>query len=151
MQGDHWLIRKDLREDEKERILSNIMQMIRFGMEGGSIFVQIHQAERAYTPSQHAAIWKFCSMVASALRKKGVTLRALLESMRRGGEIEVTKEAVKYQMWAPVQKATTGNESMKALKSNEVGGIYDHINRFLINEHGIHIPFPSKDILYEGE
>ncbi len=146
MQGEFWLLKtKDVPRDREEK-LRFLMQAIKLGLNEGDVYVEVKVGDKSYTPAQHSAIWKYCSMVADALRGKGVTLRMLLDSMRKGGEIEVTKENVKYQMWAPVQKALFAEESMRRLEKQHVTQVSDHLHRFLVNEHGISVPFPSKDI-----
>lgn len=149
MQGDFWIIRSKHSEREQEQALSFLMEAIKLGLADGDVHIQMKTGDKAYTPAQHSAIWKYCGMVAEALSSRGVTLQTLLESMKKGAEIEVTKENVKYQMWAPLQKALFAEKSMRYLEKQQVSQIYDHINRFLVNEHSVSVPFPSKDLIDE--
>ncbi len=149
MQGDFWIVRKNALPKEQEDALKFLTEAIRLGLMEGDVHIQMKTGDKAYTPAQHSAIWKYCGMVADGLREKGVTLQLLLESMKKGAEIEVTKDNVKYQMWAPMQKALFAEVSMRRLEKSQVGEIYDHINRFLSENHNLYVPFPSKDLIDE--
>lgn len=149
MEGEFYIIKKRQSERDQDHSLSFLMTAIKLGLGEGDVYVQIKKGDKAYTPAQHGAIWKYCKMVAEALSSKGVTLQALLSSMKKGAEIEVTKENVKYQMWAPLQDALFGEKSMRRLEKGQVSQVYDHINRFLSSEHQLHVPFPSKDLIDE--
>ena len=147
MDGEFWVVKKSYSTRDRERVIAGMIEAIQNLPTDQDVFVQIKSGKRAYTPAQHSAIWKYCAMVAEALSERGVTLSVLLDSMRKGSEIEVTKENVKYQMWAPVQKALFNEASMKVLKSDQVTQVYEHINRFLAQTHGVHVPFPSRELM----
>lgn len=149
MQGEFWIVKQKQSPREREDVIKFLTQAIKLGVNEGDVHIQLKVGDKAYTPAQHSAIWKYCTMVAEALKNKGVTLAVLLESMKKGAEVEVTKENVKYQMWAPLQKALFAEQSMRRLEKQQVTQIYDHINRFLVNEHSISVPFPSKDLVDE--
>ena len=116
MQGDFWIIRSKQSDREQEQAMTFLMEAIKLGLAEGDVHIQMKTGDKAYTPAQHSAIWKYCGMVADALSSRGVTLQTLLESMKKGAEIEVTKENVKYQMWAPLQKALFSESSMRRLE-----------------------------------
>lgn len=138
MQGQHWLI-KDSRQLE-EFFLPDLKERLK----KGPVAIKMEEGKKAYTTAQHAAIWVFCDHVAYHLAGHGVTLRSLVGSMKNA-EIELGREAIKYLMWQPIQEALFKTTSLSQLKADQVSRIYDHINRFLVEQHGIHVPFPSKE------
>lgn len=150
MQGKFMIIKRNAHRTDHEVQIKTLIGEVEQALLKGDAYVQISEGDRAYTKSQHNAIWKFCDMVAKTLSEKGVTLQALIESMRNGAELEVTKENVKYQMWQTMQEALFGSKSMGKLERDQVSQIYDHINRFLINSHDVSVPFPSKEMISES-
>lgn len=93
------------------------------------------------TLTQNAALHKYCKMVADELNEQGQDFRIFIKA---GYPVKFSQELVKEYVWRPVQKALTGNESTIDPKTHEYGEIYDCVN-LKLGEHGIHIPWPSKE------
>lgn len=93
------------------------------------------------TPTQNAALHKFCELLATALNDAGFDFR---EFVKAGYAVPFTPELVKNHLWRPIQKAVTGKESTTKPETHEYSLIYDVLNVKLA-EHGIHVPWPSKD------
>ena len=93
------------------------------------------------TEAQNRALHLYLSQVADELNAAGYTLPTVLE--KRPG-ITFTPEIVKETLWRPLQKALVGKESTTTLnKGSDIDGIYEHLNRFLGEEFGVHVPFPQ--------
>jgi len=92
------------------------------------------------TNLQNNALHTYCNKVAIELNERGITFT---DFFNPGFEVPWSKEIVKEQIWKPVQKAMTGEESTTKPKTNEYPKIYDHINLKLA-EYGIHVPWPVR-------
>ena len=103
------------------------------------ITISIEKRQRTLT--QNAAIHKYFSMLADELNSEAKDVRCIL---KEGFELPWTDVLVKEMIWKPVQKAVVSSESTAKLKTNEVSGIFDVINRKMI-EHDVFVPFPHKE------
>lgn len=92
--------------------------------------------------SQNSALHLFCSNLASAMNDAGFEFRSF---MNDGYAVPFSKQLVLDHMWRPVQKAVTGHESTRKPEMAEYFLIYDVLNSKLA-DHGIHVPWPLKDI-----
>jgi tRNA U54 and U55 pseudouridine synthase Pus10 len=92
------------------------------------------------TNLQNNALHTYCNKVAIELNERGITFT---DFFNPGFEVPWSKEIVKEQVWKPVQKAMTGEESTTKPKTNEYPKIYDQINLKLA-EYGIHVPWPVR-------
>ena len=93
------------------------------------------------TLTQNAALHLFCTQVADALNDGGFDFRTFV---KEGYPVPFNEMLVKEYLWRPIQKAITGKESTTKPTRAEYGLIYDSLN-IKLAEHGIFIPWPSKD------
>jgi hypothetical protein len=80
--------------------------------------------------------------VAKELNDAGLDLRAVLKPTV---EIPWGTESIKTFLWKPVQKLQLGKESTTELTTQEIDKVYETLNRFLGEKHGIHVAFPSEE------
>lgn len=101
--------------------------------------------EKPRTIQQNSALHLFFEMLAQALNDAGLDQRKLLKPII---EIPWTKEAVKDQLWRPIQKAMYHKESTtELLKHEEIDKIHEVLMRELGRIYQVEfIPFPSNDI-----
>jgi len=94
------------------------------------------------TATQNDALHKYYELLAKELNDAGWTVQKLLQHTI---EIDWTKDTVKELLWRPVQKLLTGKPSTTNLdKTSEIDLVYEHINRYVGETTGIHMPFPSE-------
>lgn len=100
------------------------------------------------TLQQNKALHKYFMMVAKRLNDAGLDMRRVLKP-----EISIPWEtpSVKEHIWKPVQEAMLKKQSTKELTTDEVTKVYEVVNRFLAENHGITEPFPSIEQLMEWD
>jgi len=91
--------------------------------------------------TQNAALHKYCDMTAKALNDGGFDFRVFI---KEGYPVPFNEFLVKEYLWRPIQKAITGKTSTTKPEKHEYSLIYDALNMKLA-EHGLYIPWPSKD------
>lgn len=80
--------------------------------------------------------------VAQELNLAGLPVKATLAHYKV--DIDWDERSVKELIWRPIQQALLGVKSTTELKkTQDIERIYDHINRFLSENFGLHIPFPN--------
>lgn len=100
---------------------------------------------RTRSQEQNCALHLFCQWVADELNAAGLDRQKVLSETVG---LSWTMEAVKENMWRPIQKAMLKKTSTAELYKPEVSDVYEHLNRFLSEKFGIHIRFPNKNDLY---
>lgn len=95
------------------------------------------------TTQQNKSIHKLCEMVAESMNDAGYDLKAVLE--KKVIPVPCTKENIKENIFKPIEKALFNKGSTTQLTTGEVTEVYEVMNRWLGQEFGIHVPFPSED------
>ena len=113
-------------------------------LESYNIKVTIEVSKRR-TGTQNNAIHKYCELLATALNDAGYGMVRTLKILRKKPEIELdwTMQAVKDNLWRPVQMAKTNKESTSKLDTNEVSQVYEELNRYTAGKLGVSLQFPS--------
>lgn len=93
------------------------------------------------TLSQNRALHLAFELLASELNNAGLDMRATLKPSI---SIDWTPETVKEYLWRPVQKLQLKKESTTDLTTKEVSDVWETLNRFLGEKHGVHVPFPER-------
>ncbi|WP_201353834.1 hypothetical protein [Hydrogenimonas urashimensis] len=94
------------------------------------------------TIKQNAAMHLYFTMVADALNEAGLDMKQVIKA-----DVPWSPSSVKEVMWKRLQKAMLGKESTTKLKKEEIDKVYDVMNRLLGEKFGIHVPFPSKEMM----
>jgi len=92
------------------------------------------------TNQQSRALHLYFQQVAEALNDAGLEIKEVIPE----ADVPWTKETVKENIWRIIQWTMLLKKSTKELTKEEVGEVYNVVNRYLA-QHGIHIPFPSYD------
>jgi len=92
------------------------------------------------TLSQNAALHLWCEQVAQELNEHQLTCSNFF---KEGHGVKFTKQIVKDEIWRPVQRAVTGEDSTRKPTKVQYGEIFDHVNGKLA-EYGIHIEWPTE-------
>lgn len=83
----------------------------------------------------------YCRLLSDALNEGGFTIQEVLEhSVGR----DWTQDTVKELLWRAIQIPMTDKKSTTELDRDEVGEIYETLNRHTSDIFGIGIPFPEK-------
>jgi len=105
-----------------------------------------HILERTRSDQQRKAIEVFCRQLAWALNDAGMDQRKVFALMRDGVQIPWRQQSVKDSLWRQIQKAVVEKDSSTRLTTSEVDKVYSVLNRWLGQEMGIHVPFPSAEV-----
>ena len=96
------------------------------------------------TPEQNKALNLWFRRVAEAFTENGLDMQALMKA--KSVSVPVTEEMVKKVIWKPIQELMFGTKSTTDLNTDQVGVVYEVINRHFANSdelNHIHVPFPS--------
>jgi len=79
-------------------------------------------------------------MVADELNAAGLSKQQVLSKTI---ELAWDGDSIKEDLWRPVQKALLKKKSTTELKKTEdIDKVFEHLNRFLGEKLGVHVPFP---------
>lgn len=93
---------------------------------------------------QNKAIHRYFRLVSEALNEQGLDMKTVLAETQI--DIPWTPEAIKENLWKPIQYMTVHKQSTQELESGEIDTVYDTLNRFLA-KLGVEQEFPSIDTL----
>lgn len=101
------------------------------------------------TKQQNRALHVLFRMMSDLLNENGLDMR---KTLKPGVDIPWSPEAVKEFLWRPVQEAQFNKHSTTELNTVEVDKVFDTINKYIGEKHGIHLLFPSiEQIIIEQE
>lgn len=96
--------------------------------------------KRTYT--QNRALHKYFELLADELNGAGYSVQLFL---KQAIDLDWSKNSVKELIWRPVQKAMIKKGSTTDLdKVSDIDLIYEHLNRHLGQEFGLHVPWPHR-------
>lgn len=92
------------------------------------------------TIRQNRALHLYFQLIANALNDAGLDMRVVLKP-----EIQIpwSKDSVKEYLWRPIQQMQLQKKSTTLLTTKDIDAVYDTLNLFLSEKHGISEPFPS--------
>jgi hypothetical protein len=94
------------------------------------------------TRQQQKALHLYFRQVADELNKQGEGMQLIMSKFVL--DAKPTDKLIKELLWKPLQFAMIGKESTtELLKREEIDKIYETLNKFLGENFGISIPFPS--------
>ena len=98
------------------------------------------------TIQQNRAMHKYFQLVADRLNDAGLDMRIVLKP-----EVEIpwAPASVKEYLWRPIQRLMLQKESTTMLTTRDIDRVYETLNRFLAEKHGVSEPWPSFDDLLE--
>jgi len=92
------------------------------------------------TTQQNKALHVYFEMLATELNDAGLDMR---KALKPHVEIPWDKNAVKEYIWRPVQEAQLGKKSTTAITTKDLDKVFETINRYIGDKHGLHVEFPS--------
>lgn len=114
------------------------------------------------TGLQNSAMYLYFEMLARKLNDSGFDMVATMLRMSKGINLPWTASAIKERLWRPVQIHTYKIESTSQLETEQVGVVYEALDRALteklvpdhtgVGPSDIHVEFPDKYIqMYERD
>jgi len=103
------------------------------------------------TNQQNKALHVLFGLYAQTLNEAGLDMR---KTLKPEVDIPWSGATVKEYLWRPVQIAQLNKKSTTELTTVEIDKVFDTLNKYLGEKHGLHTPFPSVEeliIMQEGE
>lgn len=94
------------------------------------------------TKQQNKALHVLFRLLSDALNEAGLDMR---KTLKPEVDIPWSAQSVKEFLWRPVQEAQLNKHSTTELTTKELDEVFETINRYIGEKHGVHIPFPSID------
>ena len=110
-------------------------------------YLEINIESGIRTIPQNKSLHMYCEQVAVALNDAGYDVNTFF---KEGFTVPFSKYIVKDNMWKPIQKAVTDEDSTTKASKKDYVVIYEHLNAKLA-EKGIHIAWPSMDNMRNNE
>jgi len=106
------------------------------------------QNEKQRTLLQNRALHRYFELLADTLNAAGLDQRAVLKPSI---QIPWNAAAIKEQIWKPIQDLQLGKKSTTELTTSEVSAVYETLNRFLAEKHGVSVDFPSEQSMLSDQ
>jgi len=133
MQGTYFHIRNEQQLDKLKAHLDD-QDIGEFGY-----LVQIKTGKA--TTTQRNSMHLYFRQLATTLNEAGLDMVTILEE---GAEIPWSEHTVKSEIWGKVMVALTDRTSTTQLERDEVGKIYEVVNRHLASKFGVMQSFPNR-------
>lgn len=101
--------------------------------------------EQVRSSQVNKAMHKLFGEVANELLNQGIERRTVIEDLE-GYSCPIDAAFVK-EVWRSIMYTMTGKTSTTQMSNQEAQKCYDVFNRFLSDEYGIHVPWPSVEAL----
>ena len=99
------------------------------------------------TNNQRKALHLYLEWLANDLNDNGYNVKDAIHILANA-EVSFTKENCKEIFWRPMQTALFPEKiSSEKLEGSEVSTIFEHLNKSISENTGIHVPFPSEEDL----
>lgn len=107
------------------------------------------QKPKQRTLTQNAALHKYFELVSDTLNESGLDIKKTLAS---NAEVPWSPPLVKELIWRPIMKAQLQKPSTTQLTTKEIDAVLDTIARYLGQNHGVTVEFPSiSTLLHEQQ
>ncbi len=110
--------------------------------------IEIKKGKAARTALQGRSIHKYCRDLSDALNDAGITRAA---AMKETTDCAWSMDAVKVNLWHPIQLALFGTESTAKLNKKQVSEVYENLNLFTCEKFGLSVYFPNRFFIEEQE
>jgi len=101
------------------------------------------------TRQQNKALHLYFTKLAKAFNEEGIGMKVILS--KATFDAPATKYGMKEYIWRAVQEQMLGKRSTKdLLKLEEIEQVYDAVNKFVSENWGFTVPFPSlEELLFQ--
>jgi hypothetical protein len=98
--------------------------------------------DKQRTGLQNKSLHLYCTNLANALNDAGLDMKKTLKP-----EIEIpwTCQSVKDHLYKPILKSLTGKDSTIDMDTKDPSIVYEILNRFMGEKHGITVQWPDKE------
>lgn len=98
--------------------------------------------DKQRTRLQNKSLHLYCTNLANALNDAGLDMKKTLKP-----EIEIpwTCQSVKDHLYKPILKSLTGKDSTIDMDTKDPSMVYEILNRFMGEKHGIVVGWPDKE------
>lgn len=96
------------------------------------------------TLTQNRAIHLLFNNLADELNSAGLDMR---RTLKPDVDIPWSGDTVKDYLWRPIQQAQLGKKSTTELTTKEIDKVFETLNRYLGEKHGLYVAFPSIETL----
>lgn len=100
------------------------------------------------TKQQNRALHVLFQMMSDLLNENGLDMR---KTLKPSVDIPWSPDSVKEFLWRPVQEAQFNKHSTTELSTVEVDKVFDTLNKYIGEKHGIHLPFPSIETIIQEQ
>lgn len=104
--------------------------------------------QKTRTLTQNKALHLMFTQLADELNGQGLTV---MKTLKHDAEIMWTPTLVKELVWRKLQIALTGKESTTEINTQEINKILDTMTKYLGENQGIDVVFPSIESLLNKE
>lgn len=105
--------------------------------------VTLIKTKKRRTSLQNNAIWLYCEILSKELNDAGLYLP--VDFLGSKYQRSWTKSSVMELIWRPMQEGLFKKESTTDLETDQVGKVYEEINRALSETYGLFVDFPRWD------
>ena len=96
------------------------------------------------TTQQRKALHLYCQMLADALNSAGLDMK---KTLRPEIDIPWGTETVKDFLWRPIMHTMTGKKSTTEMNTHDPANVYEVLNRFMAEKHGVSVEWPDRETL----
>jgi len=100
------------------------------------------------TLRQNRALHKYFTQISDDLNDHGLNI---MKTLRSDAEIPWSPLLVKEIMWRPLMKAKLLKSSTTQLNTKEIDEILDILTKYLGEQHGLTVEFPSIETIIRNE
>lgn len=107
-------------------------------------FQATYNFDKGRTIKQNSSLHLYCSKVSKAFNDAGLDMVQILS---HHADIPWDEKGfnVKERIWKPIQYSQNQQESTAKGSTKDYPKIYEIMNRYTAEKHGIHVPWPHKD------
>ena len=104
-----------------------------------------NKMDKQRTNSQNKSLHKLFEDVSREMLNQGIERRTVTNDLE-GYSCPIDAAFIK-EVWRAIMYTQTGLKSTTQLSTGQIDKVYDTFNRFLGDEYGIHVGFPSVEAL----
>lgn len=106
------------------------------------------KSKRKRTTRQNSALHLYFTQLADALNESGNDMRTVID---KEIDIQWSPMTVKEYLFRPLMKTMLGIKSTTQMNTGDIDKVFDVINKVIGERCGIHIPFPSIEIMMDQD
>ena len=117
-------------------------------LENQEVSIKVEKWINRRSNKQNRALHLYFTLLAEELNLAGYDMKKVI---KQDVDISWSPISVKEYLWRPIQKTFLEKKSTTKLTTNEIDQIYEIVNRVISERTGVHVPFPSIEVLFNEE